>query len=415
MKITHICEADSGGGAMLAAKKLHTALLSLGHESNVLVRIKNGKDTRFVSIRENLSAMDWLSYKVRRFKNKRIQRRYQPYPSDQVGPFSTGIGNLGSALARQIPESDIFALHWSAELIDFLPLMKAIGDRPAFWRMADMNPMTGGCHYSMGCERFTQRCGFCPMLTHSGPEDLSHLALTRKLRAFSGIDPKRFNPVAPSHWLKQKAERSALFKRFETIHIPTGVNTQNYKPIPQNIARQQLGLSDTEKVLLFAADTVDDHRKGFDLLLAALQRLPENLRVTPVAMGKVKDRRNGIHYLGKIDGAAALSAVYSAADAFVLPTRADNLPNVALEAMACKLPVISFDVGGMPDCIVEGETGFLAPPEDTTSLAQFIERVLTDDGLRHAMSKKCRALMLNEFSEDISARRYEALCKRLIG
>ncbi|MDK3072064.1 glycosyltransferase [Sedimentitalea sp. JM2-8] len=414
MKITHICEADSGGGAMLAAAKLHKAMQKLGIDSKVLVRIKMGNDPSFLNIRENLDPLDWIDYKLRRFRNKRLKRKYRPRPMEQVGPFSTGMGSLGNALSRNLPESDIFALHWSSDLIDLLPLMKTIGKRPAFWRMADMNLMTGGCHYSMGCDHFQQACGDCPVLQNPAPDDLSQYALERKSKAFADTDPKHFHPVAPSRWLKKQADRSSLLKRFDTIHIPTGVNTDDYRPIPRSNARQRLGLENSEKILLFAAEDVNDLRKGFDLLLDSLRRLPKSLHVTPVAMGKAHSRLEGIRYLGKLDGAEALAVAYSAADAFVLPTRADNLPNVALEAMACGLPVLSFDVGGMPDCVFDGETGFLAPPEDTLMLAKNIETVLTNEALRKEMGEKCRTLMLNQFNENLSVQRYVALCEKMI-
>ncbi|WP_372580010.1 glycosyltransferase [Ruegeria hyattellae] len=399
---------------MLAAAKLHAALSGLGMDSSVLVRIKTGSDPSFISVRDNLTLRDWIDYKICRRRNKKLRRKYQPRPIEQVGLFSIGVGSLGNSLARQLPDADIYALHWSSELVDLKPLMAKIGQRPAFWRMADMNPMTGGCHYSMGCTGFTRTCGDCPMLEHPGPDDLSHYALTRKLETFAKVDPNRFRPVAPSLWLKKEAERSNVLKRFDTAHIPTGVNTERYRPIDKLEARQKLGLGSEDKILLFAADNVNEHRKGFDLLLEVLHKLPKDLSITPVAMGKADKQHEGIRYLGKLDGADALSTAYSAADAFVLPTRADNLPNVALEAMACELPVLSFRVGGMIDFVHDGETGFLAPPEDAGTLAEHVARVFFDDTLRMSMARKCRALMLEQFCEKQSAKRYLDLCSSLV-
>jgi glycosyltransferase involved in cell wall biosynthesis len=109
-----------------------------------------------------------------------------------------------------------------------------------------------------------------------------------------------------------------------------------------------------------------------------------------------------------------MSFALSAADLFVCPSRDDNFPNVVLEAMACGVPVVGFDVGGMADVVRDGETGILVEPENVAGLRDAIETILHDDELRSRLSRNCRQVALTEFPLETQARRYLALYGELI-
>jgi nucleoside-diphosphate-sugar epimerase len=85
-----------------------------------------------------------------------------------------------------------------------------------------------------------------------------------------------------------------------------------------------------------------------------------------------------VHYTGHLHDDLSLRALYSAADAFVLPSRQDNLPNTGLEAHACGTPVVAFNTGGLPDIVADRVTGALAEPFEPASLAAAIRWVLED-------------------------------------
>ncbi|MCG7522128.1 glycosyltransferase [Ruegeria sp. Ofav3-42] len=414
MKIVHICESNGGGGAPLAAAKLHHALEALGLESSMIVARAVGSAPQVVDLRAEMQFPDKLQAKLRRMTNRRRLRKYRSREGDKLGLFSPGTGFLGAALVRHLPDADVYALHWSRDLVDYVPLLGKISGKPVFWRMADMNPMTGGCHYAVECDHYLHACGNCPLLEKPAQSDLSHQAWKRKQQSLSQLDPKLFHPIAPSKWLQHEAEKSGLLGRFDTKHIPTGVNTDNYRPLDQISARRHFGLPDKARIVLFGADSVDDQRKGFDLLLKALGTLPPDQNILPVAIGTAKNRIEGIAYLGRLEGPEELSRAYSAADVFALPTRADNLPNVALEAMACGLPVVSFNVGGMPDCITHGVTGCLASAADFGEFGKHLWKILENEDLRRGMSNQSRQRMLSDFSEQASAQKYFELCRSLV-
>ncbi len=98
--------------------------------------------------------------------------------------------------------------------------------------------------------------------------------------------------------------------------------------------------------------------------------------------------------------------IYSASDIFILPSREDNLPNTILEAMSCGTPVVSFRVGGIPDLVENGRTGYLAQPGNFKEMGDLIIKLVLDEELRAMMSRQARSLAEREFHITTQASRY---------
>ncbi len=157
--------------------------------------------------------------------------------------------------------------------------------------------------------------------------------------------------VTPSNWLTEQAKQSIL-AGFPIHNIPNGIDTDVYKPLNSEQSRLGLGIPVDKKVLLFGAQSLNDTRKGGDLLLKALQSLPGTLRseILLLVMGEGGEKIAmsvdiQTRQLGYITSDSAKAMAYSAADVFIFPTRADNLPLVLQESMACGTPMVSFRVG----------------------------------------------------------------------
>ena len=104
-----------------------------------------------------------------------------------------------------------------------------------------------------------------------------------------------------------------------------------------------------------------------------------------------------------------------AADVFVAPSIQDNLPNTVIEALACGTPVVAFRIGGMPDMIDHGETGWLAHPYDHRDLAKGIVHVIEDVTRRELMGRQAREKIERNYAENIVARRHMDLYAELMG
>jgi glycosyltransferase involved in cell wall biosynthesis len=144
--------------------------------------------------------------------------------------------------------------------------------------------------------------------------------------------------------------------------------------------------------------------KGVPVLLEAVALLPKTSRVRVIVAGEGPLREvveaaalrcERLEYRGQ---ATEVLPVYHAADAVVLPSLAEGHPLTALEAMSCGLPVVASRVGGLPETVIDGETGLLLPPGDAEALAGALVRLEGDSGLRRAMGAAGRARVEAEFS-----------------
>ncbi|MEZ6119827.1 MAG: glycosyltransferase family 4 protein [Pirellulaceae bacterium] len=107
-----------------------------------------------------------------------------------------------------------------------------------------------------------------------------------------------------------------------------------------------------------------------------------------------------------------IGQVLKACDVFALATLEDNLPLAILEAMACRLPVVSTRVGGIPECVEDGRTGFLVPAGNQSALADALLKLLKDPALRSQFGQAGRQKLEAEFSPDTQTRLMEQVFTR---
>ncbi len=171
--------------------------------------------------------------------------------------------------------------------------------------------------------------------------------------------------------------------------------------------RRELTIPLDATVLLFVGSVI--RRKGVDLLAESFARLASChpdlwlIAVGPPGNDKefvraVRERidhagvASRVIWTGTVRDKDLLARYYSAVDVFVFPTRAEGLPNVLIEATAAGLPVVATNLPGCTDyVVVDGESGFLVPPEDVDALTQAVERLVTDSTLRAKMGQAARA------------------------
>ena len=106
--------------------------------------------------------------------------------------------------------------------------------------------------------------------------------------------------------------------------------------------------------------------------------------------------------LGRLDE-VGMAVAYAAADVYVHPAIAENLPNAVVESIACGTPVVAFDVGGIPDAVRHLETGYLARPGDPRDLAHGIATLVGDEALRARLAGRCREVAVAEYGREREA------------
>jgi len=215
--------------------------------------------------------------------------------------------------------------------------------------------------------------------------------------------------------------KESMLSRYPIRRMPHAVNTEDFEPLDPELCRTLLGVQRSKKVVMISSITLTDYRKGADLLIQALEGIPKSLKseITLIVLGQqggaVADSTDiQTIDLGYISSDRIKAIAFSAADLFVFPTRAEMFGLVALESLACGTPVVAFRVGGVPEQVRPGITGYLAEPENVEDLRAGILRLLEDNSLRALMSEQCRKIVLEEYGLDLHTERHIELYSQML-
>ena len=189
----------------------------------------------------------------------------------------------------------------------------------------------------------------------------------------------------------------------ERVHIlPPGVDTNLWRP-PDPAQQEKKAQSGLTR-LLFVGYVFE--RKGGDLLLRwARETRLNNWELHLVTMEPRRVPPGVIVHTGMGVNSEALIKLAQRSDVFVLPTRADCFSLATLEAMAVGLPVLTTRVGGIPDIVRDGITGYLIEPGDYDELKERLEVLISSPGLRRAYGTAARALVCADFDNQAGIRR----------
>lgn len=408
LNVLHINFTDHVGGSGRAAYRIHQGLKKLGLKSHMLVGRKAGDETDVDLIsRRQYRILDDLSKRV--FDNQ-LSWQYLFYPSS----FSL----TRHPWFREADIVQLYVTHGGYFSHTALPIISR--KRPVVWRLSDMWPMTGHCAHSFDCEGWKTGCGSCPILSDYPRLSRDTTATLWRIKDWS-YTRSALTFVAPSKWIANLAAQSPLIGRFPLHIIPTGIDTETFRPIPKEAARQVLDIDASRRVVLFSAQYIEDQNKGGSLLLKALERLAEAglTDLTLLVVGGGAEAWEAqlpfqIKRLGYVYEEKMMAAVYSAADVFVLPTLAETFPNGVLESMACGTPPVTFDVGGCPEAVRHMETGYVARYRDESDLAAGIKLLLDDDELRRRLSLRSREIAEAEYTVALQAGRFKHLYEGIL-
>jgi len=414
-QIVQVSTYDMTGGAARAAYRLHLALRDLGVNSRMLVQHKQSDDLNTEEWPEPPSGLPAKA--IRRLRSlKKLPLKLRMYRT--VRPPNAEMFSLAESAHRNIPISsldraDVIHLHWIAGFIDYRSFFETLPkNKPVVLTAHDVNPITGGCHYAGTCEKFISHCGACPGLGSTYFYDLSYCTFELKAKAYETLHPEQVTFVAPSRWMAGQLGKSTLASRFRIELIPYGVDLDVFRPCARGAVRQALGLQKNDKVILFVSHAIDTYRKGGDQAVSAIEAMSSTGDLVLMTVGAGNLRLNsGIRRmdLGRVESDLLLSLAYNAADVCVVPSREDNLPQTAIEALACGCPVVGFSVGGLLDIVETGRTGFLAEPFDIRHLREGVELLLNRPAERAAITQDCRARAERLFGLETQARAYVKL------
>lgn len=272
-----------------------------------------------------------------------------------------------------------------------------------------MWPFTGGCHYSMGCEKYIEACGGCPELNSASKNDLSHIIWNRKQRHLN----KNINVVGISNWITNSAKRSSLFSGFDCRTISNAIDTDTF------FWKEPKRITNGKKTLLFGAIDATDNYKGLDLFLEAIGRLNAD-KFRLVTFGKAspecfKNIQMDQFHHGYIENNEELANVYSSADIFVSTSRYEAFGKTLAESLACGTPVACFDTSGAKDIVTKNHDGYVAKCFDTNDLAFGIDWICSlDEQSFQTLSFNARNTATHRFSVSHVSKIYKEMYQEIL-
>ncbi len=411
MRIIHLSYSDINGGAARATYRIHHALLKQGISSRLWVNEKKS-DNFTVEEFNNKIGKTWNKLRYRAIncslvKTLKTENKIIHSPSILPSNWVKHINNS---------DADIVHLHWiQNEMLSIKDFSKI--KKPIVWTLHDMWGFCGAEHYTND-DRWREGYYFNNRPNYELGFDLNRWTWNRKKKYWN----KPIQIITASTWLAKCASESALMKNWPVSVIRYPIDADQWTSIDKQNARKMLNLSQDVNLILFGAiGGGKDPRKGYDLLLSALEYLKADKKIKKIKLvvfGQSKPKSQPdlgfpIYYSGHLHDDPTLCALYSAADVMVIPSRQDNLPLTAVEAQTCGTPVVSFNIGGLADIIEHQKTGYLAKAFDTRDLANGINWVL-DKQKTKQLSINARKIAVEKFSEKKISENYLNIYKKLL-
>jgi glycosyltransferase involved in cell wall biosynthesis len=375
LKILHVCNTRKGGAGR-AAWMLHDSMSKQGFNSVFFstdnLEFENSKDENCRILRSPLpeSILDRLMRKLKilllyRKNDRKLRQLEKEYNlikeciDCEYAGLPRGFVNLH--LIPEFKEANVIILHWINECINLNHFFIDFKDTPIVWILHDMNPFQGLYHYKND-----------EIKNFSVSSEIDRKVFELKKNIINK-KKRKFAIVTPSSWLAIEAKLSGFYRNTPISVIANCVDTNVFTIKNKELIRNRFGLSNEDNIILFISESLNNPRKGFELILDSLKYINKNIKIISIGTQNVKlNNTENINFIGKIDNNDLLCDYFNASDVFILPSREDNLPNVMLESLASGCPVIGFSVGGIKDHIKHGSTGLVVDKIDAERLAKAI-------------------------------------------
>lgn len=389
-------------GAGYAAYRVHKGLLNTSIRPTVFTTVRTHQEEPGVEFVAHPSG------------DGNRWRALQLPPKDGHTIFTVNhTGVRSEDLIRMVEGHDVIAIHWHARFlsIENIASLTHLG-KPVVMTIRDMHPLTGGCHFFHGCDKWQTDCAACPQI-QTAYTDYPAKVLAAKQQNY---DFSNLTIVTISNHTRGIVQRSPHFRDCRLETIPNSIETDVFRPHDKAQVRREFGLPQDRQIIGYVP-SYSSEVKGYHEILAAFSRLQGTLPGrdpfvmlvggdTPATQQIGFDKKT----LGYISDSQKLSRAYAAADLVVVPSLEETFSNTAAEAVSCGVPVVGFKTGAIPDLAVDGVTGYTYPIGDVAGLAEGIRRVLTGPD----MGPACRSHAVRMLAFMTQARRYETLFHELV-
>ena len=275
----------------------------------------------------------------------------------------------------------------------------------------DYSQMSGGCHFTNGCERYKTGCGSCPAFDSKDENDFTAWNVQYRKKVYEKVKPVVYGNLYTLSFYKE----SYLLKDARLELTPSAIiDTEVFKPLESRSLRKKYNIPDEKKyVVFFACQNLDDERKGMRYLIEALNLLYKQLstktnevlimmagygfdKVSPLIAFDTK----GLGYVSM----NTLPELFSISTLFICPSVNDAGPMMVGQSLCCATPVVGFDMGSVKQLVKDKGTGICVPLGDSQALAEGMETVIGMSAEEYdKMSVRCREIALNNCSYEAQA------------
>lgn len=413
LKVAMISHSDMLGGASVVTYRLMKALKAEGVDARMSVYNRLTDDA---SVRQVGTA----GTRGVRFAWERVRiMAANGFRRDDL--FKVSTADTGFNLSRDpwIREADVILLGWINQGLLSLDDIEALGrlGKPVVWVMHDMWCLTGICHHSLGCTRYTESCGRCPLLHSRRDNDLSRHVWERKMKLYDAV-PLTF--VAVSRWLADRCAESSLLAKRDVRVIPNAFPVDSFVIRPRGELTVLQGDLDHDIILMGAA-RLDDHIKGLPMAVDALNYIFDNhpevaQRTVAVFFGDLRSSA-ALHnlrfphfHVGRINDPNLMRDLYARSKVVLSSSLYETLPGTLIEGQASGCLPVTFGRGGQADIVTHLSDGYIARYADTRDLAKGILWALDQNVDRQALHESVR----RRFSSTSVARSYIELFNQLV-
>jgi glycosyltransferase involved in cell wall biosynthesis len=318
---------------------------------------------------------------------------------------------LNSLRLRRMPvykEADLLHLHIiHSGYLSLWALPGITRQKPTVWTLHDPWAMTGHCIYPFNCTRWQIGCGECPNLKTPLPlyTDRTDLLFKYKRHVYS---KSKFDIIVASKWMLNMVQASPLFEGVPVHHVPFGLNLDFFSPTVAPNARKRFGIPDNALVICFRSEIGDF--KGLPYIIEVLERIScdQPICLLTFAQKGLLDRfayRFKLVEIGWTHDEELMRDALIAADIFLMPSTAEAFGLMAVEAMACGKPVISFDGTSLPEVTFAPDVGVSVPMKDAEALFHALQRLIDHPEERLDRGRKSRLIAEKHYDAETQADR----------
>ncbi|MFA6393162.1 MAG: glycosyltransferase [Candidatus Paceibacterota bacterium] len=290
--------------------------------------------------------------------------------------------------------------------------------KPTIWTLHDPWAMTGHCIYPYKCKNWATGCGECNNLSTPITMRRDNSRLMWKIKKWVYKNSK-IDIVVASTWMYNMAKQSPLLENFNIHMIPFGIDLSIYKPNNKTESRNKFGIDQNSFVVAFRSR--DGEYKGLEYIKECLNKIKSNKNITILTVdqtNQMEEFKNKFQVIevdaGWGENDHIMADFYNACDIFLIPSIAEAFGLMAVEAMACGKPILTFKDTSIEEVILAPLGGIAVPMRDSDALAIELQKIIDNPIIGKKIGEQALKIAKENYNENMYINRIINLYKEIL-